>query len=153
MLGLLRRLYGPTTVEGVLPAPPATVFGIISDPSTYPDWLVGAHHMRAIDSEFPAAGSEFHHSVGPTEKLSVDDSTESLGFERDRHLALDVHVGPFEARVDLELEPVDCGRTAIRFSERPIGLFAPLGPLLRPSLHARNQVSIDRLRRLVADAA
>jgi uncharacterized protein YndB with AHSA1/START domain len=153
MFDLLRRLYAPTTVAAVLPAPPETVYGVISDPTTYPDWLVGADHMRAVDDAFPRPGSTFEHSVGPGEPLTVDDRTESLAAEPNRHLALDVHAGPFEARVDFELRPAEGGRTALRFSERPVGWFAPLTPLLRFSLHARNAASVDRLRRLLTAAA
>jgi uncharacterized protein YndB with AHSA1/START domain len=152
MLTALRRLYGPTTVEATLPAPPDVVYEVLSDPTTYPDWLVGADHMRAVDDDFPAPGAEFHHSVGPGEPLTVDDRTEAIDAEPDRHLALDVHAGPFEARVDFRLAPADCGRTTLRFSEQPVGWFAPLTPLLRPTLHARNTASVARLRRLLAAA-
>jgi uncharacterized protein YndB with AHSA1/START domain len=153
MLGFLRDLYAPSTVEKVLSAPPDTVFDILAEPRTYPDWLVGAEHMRAVDPEFPRQGAEFQHSVGPTKGLTVDDKTKSLGAVEDHRLALEVHAGPFVARVDFELLPEPGGRTRVRFSERPLGVFAPLTPLLRPTLHARNSASLDRLERLVAASA
>lgn len=153
MQGLLRRLYAPAEVEAVLPAPPDAVYEVLTDPTTYPDWLVGADHMRSVDDAFPAAGSRFEHSVGVAGPLTVDDRTESLGAEEDRHLALDVHVGPFEARVDFDLVPATGGRTKLRFREQPRGVFAAVTPLLRPTLHARNAASVARLRRLLAARA
>lgn len=151
MHALLHRLYAPAEVEATLPAPPDVVFEVLADPTTYPDWLVGADHMRSVDPEFPAKGSGFDHSVGLTDPLTVDDRTESLGAEPNRHLALDVHVGPFEARVDFALEPAVGGRTKLTFTERPLGAFAAITPLLRPTLHARNATSVSRLRRYLAE--
>lgn len=135
----------------MLPAPPDEVYAVLADPTTYPDWLVGADHMRSVDADFPAKGSGFDHSVGIVNPLTVDDRTESLGAEEDRHLALDVHVGPFEARVDFALEPATGGRTKLTFTEQPRGVFAAITPMLRPTLHARNSTSVTRLRRLLAD--
>ena len=30
-------------------AAPATVFGVLADPTTYPDWLVGCKAIRSVD--------------------------------------------------------------------------------------------------------
>ena len=40
-------------VSTFLPAPPQEVFDVISDPDTYPSWLVGAKRIRHVDPDFP----------------------------------------------------------------------------------------------------
>lgn len=146
---ILDRLYQPVTVEATIPAPPSAVYEVLADPETYPDWLVGADHMRSVDDEFPAAGSKFDHSVGAA-GVTVDDQTQSLGADPDHHLALLVNAGVFHARVDFELRREPDGGTHVSFSERPVGAFAPLTPLLRPTLYGRNAASLAKLRDLVA---
>ena len=118
---LLERLYEPVTAEARIPAPPSAVYDVLADPETYPDWLVGADHMRAVDPDFPNPGSRFQHSVGPGGALTVDDETESLEADAGHHLALLVHAGPFHARVDFDLRRDPDGGTTVSFSERPVG--------------------------------
>ena len=150
---LLHKLYGPVVVEDRLPAPPDEVYDVLSDPETYPDWLVGAERIRSVDPDFPRPGSEFEHSVGPTEPVTVDDRTESIDAEPNRHLALQVHAGPFHARVDFELEPAGAGTTRICFSEQPTGPVAVLTPFLRPSLRSRNKLSLEHLKERLGNHA
>lgn len=147
---LVDTWWGPVVVRDRLGASPEAVYAVLADPDTYPDWLVGAARMRAADPAFPAPGAEFHHSVGPAKGLTVDDTSESLGAEPDRHLALLVHAGPFHARVDFHLEPAGNGGTEISFSEQPVGPLAVLTPILRPTLAGRNKLSLEQLKKLVA---
>ena len=63
---LLERLLSPAEVRAIVPAPPEAVFAVLSDPETYPEWLAGAQHIRQVDGDFPAPGSQFDHEVGPT---------------------------------------------------------------------------------------
>lgn len=146
---LLTRLYSPVVVETDLPAPVEDVYAALTDPTTYPDWLVGAQEIRGVDDEFPKAGSEFRHSVGPSEGLTMDDTTESLGVAVNRHVALAVNAGPIHGRVDFDLEPVadDATATHVTFSERPTGFLAIFTPFLRPHLATRNLESLRRLRK------
>ena len=147
MLGsLLHKLYGPVVVEDRVSAPPEEVYGVVADPETYPDWLVGAERIRSVDPDFPRPGAAFEHSVGPTDPVTIDDRSESIAAEPDRHLALQVHAGPFHARVDFELEPAGAAATTIRFSEQPTGAVAVLTPLLRASLRHRNELSLRQLK-------
>lgn len=146
---LIERLYEPVTAQAWIPAPPSAVYDVLADPETYPDWLMGADHMRGVDEEFPKPGSRFQHSVGPGGPLTVDDETESLEADVDHHLALLVHVGLFHARVDFDLRRDTDGGTTVSFSERPVGLAAPLLPFLRPVLKGRNAASLVKLRELV----
>ena len=148
MRSLLRRLYSPVESHICVPAGRDKVFDVLADPDTYPSWLVGAHHMRHVDADFPREGSTFDHSVGAG-PLTVDDRSESVGLREDERLALVVHVGPFHARVDFELDEQPDGQTQVTFRERPVGAFAPLTPVLRHSLQVRNATSLHRLRDVV----
>ena len=144
MLGLL----APSQARTEVPATPEEVWDVISDPTTYPDWLVGAQRIRAVDPSFPDPGSEFQHSVGPTEGTTVDDSTEATHADPPYRLGLEVHAGPFVAAVELLVLPSPKG-SEIRFSERPLGRWRVLTPVLRPALHARNAESLRRLEQLL----
>jgi hypothetical protein len=50
------------------------VYAHLIDPRTYPDWLVGAQHIRGVDSHWPDRGAQFHHRVG-LGPLTIDDAT------------------------------------------------------------------------------
>jgi uncharacterized protein YndB with AHSA1/START domain len=140
MLGLRSSVEARTEVA----ASPAEVWAVISDPTTYPDWLVGAQRIRGVDPAFPQPGSEFQHSVGATKGTTVDDRTEATEADPPHRLGLEVHAGPFTADVELLVLPSPDG-SEIRFSERPKGPWRLLTPVLRPVLHARNAESLRRL--------
>jgi uncharacterized protein YndB with AHSA1/START domain len=147
MLGsMFEKLWGPVVVEDRLPSPPDEVYTVLADPETYPDWLVGAERIRAVDPAFPRPGSTFEHSVGPTPATTIDDRTESLDAEPNRHLSLLVHAGPFHGKVDFHVEPAAPGGTTITFTEQPTGPLAVITPFLRPTLYARNRRSLRQLR-------
>ena len=40
-----------------------TVFDFLTEPRTYPDWLVGAQDMRAVERGWPAPGTRFHQTA------------------------------------------------------------------------------------------
>ena len=104
------------------------VFATIADPRTYPDWLVGAQRIRSVDPSFPAPGAEFEHSVGPTDAVTVDDSSEVLETDAPHHLRLEVRAGVFTATVDFEVHDAGDG-SDVRFRELPPG-----GPAPHPAL-------------------
>ena len=131
-----------------VPVGAEAVWSVISNPETYPDWLVGAQQMRAVDSDFPKPGSELHHSVGPGKALTVDDSSTATRAERPTRLDLRVRVGPLQADVELHVLPAPTG-SEIRFRERPAGSAWVLTPLVRPLIHARNVESLRRLADLL----
>lgn len=145
-------LLSPSEVRTEVPAPPERVWDVISDPTTYPDWLVGAQRIRSVDPSFPRPGSEFQHSVGPTKGATVDDATAATEADAPHRLGLEVHAGPFQADVELLVLPSPQG-SEIRFSERPRGAWTALTPVLRPVLHARNAESLRRLTNLLAAEA
>ena len=63
-----------TEVTRFVDAPPAEVFATLADGWSYPLWVVGAAHMRAVDPTFPGVGSKLHHSVGLW-PLLIEDTT------------------------------------------------------------------------------
>ena len=52
-----------TEVRRTIPHPRHRVFATLVTPETYPMWLVGAKHIRAVDDGWPAVGTKFHHRV------------------------------------------------------------------------------------------
>ena len=141
-------LWSPVEVCREIVASPESVFDMLAEPRTYPEWLVGAQHIRGVDADFPSQGTEFAHSVGPTSATTIDDSTEALLVDRPHRLTLLARAGPLHAHVDMLVEPSPDG-SVVRFRERPVGWAMILTPLLRPSLAARNIESLRRLAALV----
>lgn len=137
-------LFSAVEARTEMAATPDEVWRTIADPDTYPDWLVGAQRIRAVDPAFPKPGAEFHHSVGPVEAATVDDSTTATKAEPPYRLDLHVRAGPFRAAVELRVAPTAQG-SEVRFSERATGPWAVAMPALRPFLHARNAESLRRL--------
>jgi uncharacterized protein YndB with AHSA1/START domain len=126
------------------------VFDAVSDPTTYPHWLVGAREIRSVEAAWPAPGTCFHHRVGLAGPLTVADSTEVVEVEAPRRLVLDARARPFgraRVRFDLAEEPDAGGDVITRVSihEVPAGALAPLTPLLDPPTAARNRVSLNAL--------
>jgi uncharacterized protein YndB with AHSA1/START domain len=142
-----RTLWSPVEVRAEIAATPDEVFDVLAEPRTYPQWLVGAKKIRDVDSDFPAKGAEFDHTVGAG-PVSVDDSTEVLEVHRPDRLVLLVRAGHLTGEVEFLVLPSPKG-TEVRFRERPIGLQLALTPFLRLSLQARNGESLKQLRELI----
>ena len=124
------------------------VFDALSDPETYPTWLVGCRAIRSVDDDWPSEGARFHHRVGLVGPLTVNDSSVILEIDRPGHLALEVRFRPAgRGRVDFWLasDPAPDGsvRTRIDMDEAPIGLIAPTAPLLGPLTKGRNRASLN----------
>jgi hypothetical protein len=129
------------------------VFDVLVEPRTFPDWLVGAQHIRATDDEWPAAGSAFHHRVG-VGPFNVEDSTHVISVDRPDELVLEAAIGPFgSARVRFLLD--GSSPTTVTFEEVPT-----TGPVrlldrtagffvTRASIWGRNRASLDRLKTLI----
>ena len=146
---LVGWLWSPSETSVVIPAGREAVFRVIEDPTTYPDWLAGAQAIRSVDAAFPAKGAEFHHEVGPAEAVTIADDTVSKGADAPGELGLRVHAGPFTGDVQFLLEEVG-GGTLVRLRERAVGGWAPLMPILRAVLYARNKASLERLKSQLA---
>lgn len=86
-------------------APAEAVWKVLEDGWLYPLWVVGASRMRDVDEDWPAVGSQLHHSVGNW-PLLIDDSTEVLEVDPGRRLVLKARAWPLgTAKVDIRLEP------------------------------------------------
>ncbi|MBA2280573.1 MAG: SRPBCC family protein [Actinomycetota bacterium] len=152
MFDVLTRLWSPVEVRATVPGSPGDVWAVLADPTNYPDWLVGAQQIRAVDADFPKPGSKFHHSVGPDEEATVDDDSRSVVADPRHRLVLEVHAGPLRGTVDFRLLPAPDG-TEIRFRETMAGPWKPFMPAVRPLLHARNTKSLEQLAAVVAERA
>jgi len=126
--------------------PPETVYTALTTPETYPFWLVGCQAIRAVDPDWPAVGTAFHHRVGLVGAVTVADSTKVLEAEAPRRLVLEVRARPLgRGRVSFVLEPDGDGGTTLVLEEVPIGGLGPLQPLIDPVTERRNQRSMTRL--------
>lgn len=141
------------TVTVTVRATPAEVFAVLADGWTYPSWVVGASHVRAVEDGWPAVGSRLFHASG-TWPLTLEDETRVEEADPGRRLVLLVSGGPLgDARVDLSLVPELPAGTATRVTmvEEPVSGLGrwfqnPLADLL---LHRRNAETLARLTRLV----
>ena len=106
---------------------------------------------RAVDDDWPAPGSRFHHTVGAP-GVDIKDSSKLVEVEADRRVVLEVRFRPVGiAVVSLDLEPLDGGRrTQVTMTEHPKS--GPVrtwwSPLLDAATYARNAASLWRLARL-----
>jgi uncharacterized protein YndB with AHSA1/START domain len=144
-----------TRNETVVQAPPAVVFSVLGDPRTYEHWVVGNKRVRRFDPDYPAPGSEFHHTVG-LGPLAVKDKTCVAEADEPRCLVLHARAMPAGvAEVRLELAPEGSGSTRVSMTEHPIGGPAARFPnrLLDFLTHLRNAESLRRLRHMAEDRA
>ena len=138
-------------VSTKVPASPDRVFEVLADGWSYVGWVVGAAHIREVDTGWPKRGTRIHHSVGPW-PLLVHDVTTVHTVDRPRLLELNARLWPFgEARIRLELTEVEPGVTEIRMTERAVR--GP-GRLMPHAIQAlllvpRNRESLRRLSAMV----
>lgn len=135
-----------------LSAPRAEVFAVLADATTYPEWLVGAAHVRDVEGAYPSPGSRFHHTVG-VRPLALRDITEVIDVEPDERLVLVVKARPLiTAEVTFRLVG-DGDRCVVCVEEEPtLRILGNLvRPLLDPSIHHRNHRSLRNLERVVLE--
>jgi len=136
-------------VERRIAAAPQEVWDVLADGWLYPLWVVGASSIRAVEDEWPGAGSRIHHSVGAWPAL-VHDSTVVLEAVPRRLLALRARMWPAGAadvRISLERDGDGTRLTlAEQVASGPLALLPRL--LYGPVLKARNVESARRLARL-----
>jgi uncharacterized protein YndB with AHSA1/START domain len=132
-------------VEKSMPARAQKVFDVISDPTTYPEWLTGAKRIRRVDRDFPRPASEFEHEVGAG-PLTVKDTTEVEEIRANHMLEMVVRARPFlVARVRFEVFAESGPSSHLRLSETPIGFYRLFAVLINPLIKARNTRSLNRL--------
>jgi len=128
-------------------ASPEAVFAVLDDARAYPRWVVGARRVRRVDPNWPHEGSEFHHAVGVA-GAELRDSTEVVDRAAPHRLVLEVRFRPTGvARVELEVEATEHGSVVTMVETPRSGPVSWLpGFVTDPVLHARNAVSLQRLR-------
>jgi uncharacterized protein YndB with AHSA1/START domain len=132
-------------------ASPERVWAVLADAQRYADWVVGAQDVQDADASWPAPGSRLRHrtGVGP---LAIEDETRVEEAEPPTRLVLHAKVGPAGAfRVTLVLR-ADAAGTTIFMDEEPVDGIATVTPGVDPAVHARNTISLERLKEL-AEAA
>ena len=132
------------------------VFAALTDPYTYPRWLVGCRDIRGVDAGWPEPGTSFRHRVGLFGPITLADHTTVIEIEPPHHLALEVMARPFiRARVDFVLSALPAARPSTRISlaEVPIGVYTPLRRVLAAPTAARNRASLNALVAFLNDPA
>lgn len=138
------------TVTAHIKASPADVYRVLSDGWTFAQWVVGTSHMRAVDAQWPAAGSKLYHCVGVW-PATIRDHTEVKEAETGKRLLLTARGWPAgEAEIELVLIP-DAGGTQIVMREEATAgagylLRNPVGEKL---IYRRNVESLARFSALV----
>lgn len=128
-------------------APVDAVWAVLADGWSYAGWVVGASHIRDVDTGWPAPGKRIHHSVGPW-PLVIQDTTEVVRCEPGELLELDARLWPAgAARITLSLRPRSESITHVRMGERVVrGPSAYLPVFLQDMLLIpRNKETLQRL--------
>jgi hypothetical protein len=129
---------------------PDEAFALLLDPYAYPKWVVGTKRIRAVDRDWPCEGARFHHSVG-VGPFVTRDSTSIVASRPPFELELEVRFRPLGvAAVSLRISDAGAGRCKIVLHEVPIAgpVESLRGRVLDAVVHARNALSLWRLRRL-----
>lgn len=139
-----------STEEFAVPA--SAVFDVITDPYSYPNWLVGTLNIRRVSSDWPLTGSYFTHTVG-FGPVRIPDRTTIRAIDRPRIVEMLVRARPaMEAVVRFEVTSSASGCT-LRMHETPIGVFKVMSMFVKPLIRLRNERSLRRLKSMFdADA-
>lgn len=130
------------------------VFAVLTDPHTYPAWLVGNVEVQEVDDGFPEPGTGFRHQVGAW-PFTIADRSLVMEVERDRLLRLDVRARPFVRAVATFRLVGEGDVTVVSFEEQPRpGLVGRIvGFIVDPLAHVRNHTSLRRLADYLEDGA
>lgn len=135
-----------------IPIPVEDVFAVLADGWLYALWVVGATHIRKVDTGWPAVGTRIHHSVGGW-PLARSDTTTVRAVDPPHHLELEARLWPAgAARISLDLVALGTEGTEVRMAERVCRGPARLlpGPIQDMALLPRNHESLQRLAALAA---
>jgi len=142
------------SVSARFACPPDRVFAVLADGWLYPTWVVGATRMRAVDAEWPAEGSELHHSVG-TWPAILDDTTTVLQWDPPTRMTLKARGWPAgSAEVRLTVE-ADSAGSLVTIEEDVVegpGRLVP-APLRSAAIKIRNVETLNRLRYIAENRA
>jgi uncharacterized protein YndB with AHSA1/START domain len=136
---------GMREVTRRFPVPPAVAWAVLSDPATYPRWLVGCVDVLDVDDAWPEPGTAFRHRVGLAGPLTTSDSTSVEALDAPHELHLEARARPFgRAHVEIEVRPAGSG-CEVALREGMLAPLTPLTPLAQPLITARNRESLRRL--------
>ena len=128
-------------------APVDAVWAVLADGWSYAGWVVGASHIRDVDTGWPKPGTRIHHSVGPW-PLVIQDITEVVRCEPSRLLELDARLWPAgAARITFTLRARSESLTEVRMTEKVVrGPSAFMPSFLQDILLTpRNKETLQRL--------
>ena len=131
-------------------ASPREAFAVLTDPQTYPRWLVGATAIRDVDDNWPEAGSKFRHLVG-FGPFQIADDTEVLDIDKGTMLRLKVRARPFISAVATFRVIGSAGHSVITLEEEPAArtIGNLVRPVMDPATHVRNHRSLRRLAQII----
>ncbi|SDK79971.1 Polyketide cyclase / dehydrase and lipid transport [Lentzea albidocapillata subsp. violacea] len=136
-------------------APLEAVWAVLADGWSYAGWVVGASHIRDVDTGWPEPGTRIHHSVGPW-PMVVQDVTEVVRCEPSHLLELDARLWPAgAARITFTLRPRSESLTEVLMVERVVrGPSAVLPNVVQDlMLTPRNKETLQRLNALAKGRA
>jgi hypothetical protein len=128
-------------------APIDAVWAVLADGWSYAGWVVGASHIRDVDTGWPKCGTRIHHSVGPW-PLVIQDTTEVVRCEPGGLLELDARLWPVgAARITFTLRARSEALTEVRMAEQVVRGPSALLPTFAQDLLLvpRNKETLQRL--------
>lgn len=130
------------------------VFDVLTDGWSYATWVVGAARIRAVDKDFPAAGSKVHHSVGVWPVL-LSDETEVEEVDVPHEILLKVRAWPTgEGRVRITCIPQGNATEVVMEEWAASGPAALVPDLAQDAmLKFRNAEALQRLKYLAESRA
>jgi hypothetical protein len=94
------------------------IFAVLANGWTYSDWVVGTGHIRAVDADWPQAGSRIHHKTGAW-PFALQDVTRSIACRWPELLSVAPRLRPLgEATVTITLTELDPQRTRVVMEEK-----------------------------------
>jgi uncharacterized protein YndB with AHSA1/START domain len=139
-----------STVRHHVNASPAAVFDVLAEGWFYSEWVVGTSHVRAVERDWPAAGSRLFHATGVWPAVFRDETQVEV-CEPGTRLVLTARGRPLgEATVDITLRAEGAG-TEVVLVETPVsgpGKWLN-NPLVEAGIHRRNTEALARLAALV----
>lgn len=135
-------------------AAPEVVWDVLADPSAYGDWVVGTKQVVRADEEWPAPGTELEYELGAG-PITVGDRTTVVESDPPRLLVLRAQLQRLgAAAIRIELRPQGSG-THVVMDEAPVegAMDALHTPVSDAALKQRNEVALDRLKRIAEERA
>lgn len=140
----------PSVTSRVIKAPPSDVWAVLADGWLYALWVVGASRIRDVDPDWPAEGSNIHHSVGTWPAL-IDDKTQVKKSVPEREMDLQARAWPGgEAAVRITIEERGAESVVTITEDASAGPGRLIPPPVRDAtLRWRNKETLLRLALIV----